>query len=411
MQRLIALIIGNICCCLQIIYISQQYFEYDTLTQVVIYRPSQLKPPAIALCGVAASLTNTSKSTFDIFSSTPTASDLITKVAIHDTSGYEFRRANKSKLNPIRFYKNRYLCYEIKLHPTTVFSRRHLSNGYYFPIFYAVQFVALPLAVHHIIFYMHSSERNFYGISDSYAMHDRKVNIATGTPEANRVALSYSHFTSIHLPPPYKTSCLDYSTVGYESQGHCFDSCIRNLVLGRLPFTPTNILSFEEHASRLLFLKTLAPFNATMSAEIKGFLDFCNQKCSSLDCFREDFVPRRLFAADNPNPEVLLYAPSDPTIISTFKPHIQLVDFITYLLSCVSFWLAWSPVEFLSSLGKKCHNNSDAQTVPRENALRNQLFALHNKLLSLQRSTELKNRNTDARFELLYNLLAKKKYR
>lgn len=43
---------------------------------------------------------------------------------------------------------------------------------------------------------------------------------------SNKFHVSFSELQNVLLPPPYSTQCLDYDTVGDESQEDCFDQCI-----------------------------------------------------------------------------------------------------------------------------------------------------------------------------------------
>lgn len=112
--------------------------------------------------------------------------------------------------------------------------------------------------------------------------------------------------------------------------------------LGKVPFT---VLSLN--GSNYKLLSELDVKNKSVLKELDDIYKSCSAKCPFLDCVQEQYIPRRLSSGNWTTPTVTLMMSSEPRITTQFKPQINPVDYITYVLSCVSFWLAWSPLDFL----------------------------------------------------------------
>lgn len=86
---------------------------------------------------------------------------------------------------------------------------------------------------------------------------------------------------------------------------------------------------------------------------ILKFREACNKICQKRDCTKEMFETNLdyvtyLDATGSPHSIRLSVNPLHSlSVIITHTPRISPVDYITYLLSCVSFWLGISPLSFM----------------------------------------------------------------
>ena len=65
----------------------------------------------------------------------------------------------------------------------------------------------------------------------------------------NYFHLSYAIYVNRLLSKPFKTDCLDYETVQYESQAHCVDQCLTSAMkqsLERVPFSAVSVEPIKE---------------------------------------------------------------------------------------------------------------------------------------------------------------------
>ena len=80
----------------------------------------------------------------------------------------------------------------------------------------------------------------------------------------------------------------------------------------------------------------------------------CAQECetsnSRRDCREDVYVPY-VIAASEDRPVIVLFSSRKPRIVSKSKAAIELIDFVTYVLSAISFWFAFSPLVFFTCPG------------------------------------------------------------
>lgn len=56
-----------------------------------------------------------------------------------------------------------------------------------------------------------------------------------------------------------------------------------------------------------------------------------------------------------------LYASNAPKVTTLFKPSLEMIDYVTYMLSCIGFWIGISPIGLLcdfKKLVKKKHKRN-----------------------------------------------------
>lgn len=174
--------------------------------------------------------------------------------------------------------------------------------------------------------------------------------------------LSYDYTKSILLKPPYKTNCFDYKTVGLDSHAHCYDNCvfyasIRNNIISLLIHRRENL---DYLPVRIMVSNYKCPvrktgdnvlFNNACDLMIRTK---CKVICKRNDCVKEIFEVKleeiTSVLQSEANIKIHIIAPNSLSTIITHIPNISLVDYITYLLSCFSFWVGLSPLGFLLHL-------------------------------------------------------------
>lgn len=178
------------------------------------------------------------------------------------------------------------------------------------------------------------------------------------------IFMRYIYYKTILLEHPYKSQCFNYKPKGLESQGHCFQNCLMNST--RVNIEDTRLLN--------LFVIPYPGYQAieSMTTDVKCtrsndenrtqyskrcFLllrKSCSHICKQYDCIHETFNPVFYIHSFDSKAQLILRSPVDYSTIVTYTPQIDLIEFITYALSCISFWLGWSPLEFLIDYDFKC---------------------------------------------------------
>lgn len=300
----------------------------------------------------------------DIFNATPSPDDILNdercNVVLHNSSSYLSQPSNCAPIFEIRkFYKERYICYSFEFLPmrdTDGFLYSTLSNT----LDLSKMYFRLQVPedrfdnMSQFLFFMTKSSKLPRGNSDNFSFSSR-IRGSSRNPKFARLQMydmSYLRFSSTLLPPPFQTRCQNYENFGFESDTHCYDACLMNFTLkefDRVPFTTA-----VEHPYEAYHLGTKDIRNETLRKQLSAFEHICRETCSRPNCEEDIFIPKvtTKFIAGN----FILFAlrlPNEPDIIATAHPQLTAVDFITYILSCFSFWFGFSPLQLIGNQREK----------------------------------------------------------
>ena len=345
-------------CVFQVYYISFQYFVYDVVSEVSIGRSSPMVPPQVIVCVYQhfayrnISEYRSSNTIRAILDSTYDPKELMVKYTIHKNESYqsdwfESPTINSSYLIVDKFIKRYKICYSIRLNSGLQYREALLTNGIGWPHFYSVQLNATKFgSCDLVMLYMHPADRHFYGLSNAFTENYRALtNHSLGIGDKNHVVISYSRGMRVMKGPPYRTMCLNYSDIGYESRGHCFEDCLYRLAIKEIGKVPFSIMVNQPVDLPMMSFRDDG--NDTISKKLFQLEQRCSRNCTRKDCIKMEFVPKVMSSMKSDNLTIELYAPNEPGIVSIYKPKISLIDYITYVLSCIGFWFAFSPLVFL----------------------------------------------------------------
>src|SRR6185503_6358422 len=81
----------------------------------------------------------------------------------------------------------------------------------------------------------------------------------------------------------------------------------------------------------------------------------CKSWCSQTDCYTEPLVPELIFwtflnyherkYSKISNVTIVIYPSKDPVITVTSTSKMDLIEFIVFILSCLSFWFGLCPLQ------------------------------------------------------------------
>lgn len=355
-DTLIWLLVAIFCGC-HVGYITSQYLEYGTATHITISRYLPITAPSINLCldinemeidrGNGSITDRDEFSAESVFLATPSSSDIVIDCLVHKHGSYDsLVDSNCSALEINKFKKRSKVCYSVRLRSSQPYQYLDIADSEK-PLLFdwflnREHFTKCEMYK----FYMKSRNKHFYGNGATFIRRDTKIkNETSGERNSFEITLSYSSFQSKLLPAPYKSKCIVYSDIGFESREHCQEACIINKTVSRFNRIPASVLIGTDHPHR--HLSVTDPYNETMKAEERNFRTECRSKCSSPDCFDEDIVPKITFIKDVPYSLVILHASNEPTIITEAVVQTSMVEYSTLIVSCLSFWLGFCPVAFL----------------------------------------------------------------
>ena len=336
-------ILGFVGCGLQVVTVTWNYTEYRTSTRIHIKQDATCFPPAIALCFNAATFTDYTIE--QLFSLLTIEQETISSLRYWNEDDTRYNTATEPKdiyslVEIKKFVKLAFVCYSIKRKIEDRIDYKDLTDNFERPMFYRMKFHKLhDLDVRYNYWYMFQNKSKFYGNSAAYAETDSRYTWVT---------LSYRRYRENLLPPPYTTWCYNYTeSRGVEDSGHCFQKCFLNETrnLNMYPFDLMIDASYDLRLKRF----TPALFNQTdLRHEVMKARKMCRYECRFDDCQRDIFAP--IIVSINRDNEftIDLYVSNEPTIKINATPSLTLIDYATYVLSCLSFWISFSPVGIVS---------------------------------------------------------------
>lgn len=362
-------------CIWQAIYITTDYLAYGSVSAANMKRPLTLKAPAVAVCFKREFLVQTTsndevRTVRDWFEQTPKVSQLPILLEVHSlttfttewypkptvgqTKGDDYDHPFRAHIRMSKFLKQGFVCYSIRLVTTREYPYYLVTNSYLDPKYYSLYLNATYFPDNRIVYiYTYPSHLQFYGISDTFTKHERTFPDTGNSTDRtlNAITLTYAHYMVDRLEYPYITDCFDYATVGFQSKGHCYDSCLTNLTIARLKKVPFDVLINEPIDYQIVGHNDHR--NETFKNILRDLEAVCRESCKRSDCRKEEFVPKLISATVNESIVVELYVSNDPYFKNTEKAKISLVEFLTYISSVFGFWISFSPLGLLLYLRKK----------------------------------------------------------
>lgn len=130
-----------------------------------------------------------------------------------------------------------------------------------------------------------------------------------------------------------------------QCRSHCFDSCVASRAVDAVDRVPSSIAvytdsDFSQKAIHFLY----GAKNDTVWKMWQEIDRICSQKCRNADCFNDEYAPKVVSTWPSGNIAVSLYLTNQPDISTKLHPKMNLIDFITYVLSTLSFWYGFSPI-------------------------------------------------------------------
>lgn len=313
---------------------------YNAVNTIRIERPAILIPPKLIFCFIRAATANpgTSNTTVaEFFRRFPTFDETIKTCHAKVNSSDDMSVCGNDTFIGERFMKNHHMCYSLKYRDDVKLDSWMMYMNPNGPqLYYLTINSHLFINSNYTSIYIHPASLNFYGKLDSFAY------VTQDSGYESNVILSYQRYVSILLPYPYITACLNYKTIGYESHAHCYETCIVSVLVnltGTLPVSTVKLFPYN--------LTTHSMTNEAVKQLSERKVVNCLLKCSSHDCYKVDYVPKIHASSPQRNLSFNMLAPNEPDIITVMKPMLYFIDFLTYTLSCLSFWLGFSPFLFL----------------------------------------------------------------
>lgn len=349
--RSIALLIAIIGSSVQVKYISDVYFQYLTVNEVMMTN-TNIEIPKMTFCASPENflLPGQNLSDWDRHfyygerSSFPYVllNESLTNMTIADVLFFKNAHTVVGDYLPLedlmvqtRFMKNEKLCFAVQIKPDYTqmnanFETQVMKQRFVFEI----QF--LPY------FTKHLTEKWFvHAYRDGFAMSERYI----FTPNLTDLILSIQYYRADLKPYPYNTNCRDYNVEGLKSQSDAFEICVKKGCQNLGIYPPFLQFNEDENVTILSeFVQTREHYDQALN--MSRVIERCTSRALKTDCRVEVFVPTK--EQQSRNGRLTLMSPSHPKIITISQAKIDLIDFVTYILSSISFWFAFSPFSLIS---------------------------------------------------------------
>ena len=407
---LFAHLVATLGCAAQLYYICDLYFGYKTANRLEITDPSMVTVPDLYLCGKTRDIIfggrlgvtlsewlkkNRGKLMEELLDRvTETPGEILEKLAVNTNSFVErsFLAPNgsgpdygleeddyrllSSLIQVDTFLKENLICYRLST-----------KGDYNVSLDVLGEHVAgtggtlWSISVPHILEF-NSNVVTVQGREKSglYGPLARSVTVdMTNIGNVKRAGhqISFWKIRTVLLEKPFPANCLNYEKSSvYESRDHCLNECLYEkttklaglihpqVVLESSVKFPIYQTDMHVHRKHSLYSSYRLMSNNT-KAIFKNCSDICHQPSCDYNRYVTEYKGRlaanRSFVFD-----YLLLPPGKPDITSVQVPIVTWVDLVTYILSCLGFWFAFSPLTLLMSGRGKKHPKNEVPTTDVE---------------------------------------------
>lgn len=378
----------NILCLLglawQLYVLFAGYFQYHMVSEIYLEKFDKVVPPAFSLCFPYVQMINLSTlgmnlrdedwskmtpkeitdnsyriqknlSVDEIFDLTYDLRDIITDGFIRELDAYEVEK-REDRMDIKKYVKDDLICYRIIHADQTRNNFHHKSHHLtYGEEAKATLSVTLNksrlLHVTKVLIYLHLVDMYPRGDRDFPLVYVGSNHSSVFAEAGSYLGISYSKYTMYLLPPPYKTSCINYNKLKnktYESQVHCIHYCMRDVV--REAYNLTSFTSTFTKPRRLTMLNKFDIYNDRgLENEFEKLLRKCKKTCPHYNCTRVFFTPSLLSVRDSKDVTLVLYDMNGLEWVSIFQPKTTLIDLFVQILSVTGVWMGLSCVDMVIS--------------------------------------------------------------
>ncbi len=225
------------------------------------------------------------------------------------------------------------------------FKTKEILNNPYKQFVYQIKFSADHKFTvdKNVTVYMH--HRNMLNSGqDNAFLHEGEIKNGS----SKSIYLTYDRYRSELLEWPYRSNCRYYSkTSNFQSQGHCIDYCRIVNTNQELSFISSQCLIEEDdrYPKEVRFDEWSDYDNQTVKDKLAAIDNLCiNRTCSNQDCIRTEFVPMVRKEINAKQFSISVKTARGPDFKVKFAPAINLIDFVTYVLSTIGFWTGFAPL-------------------------------------------------------------------
>ena len=361
----------------QLWLISEMYFGYKVTTSIQISIPDKIHPVSTSFCTRFTDVLDFDRLNKDtgynwtysllapdiqkyqdeltvnqIFAYTPAENQTIGRIVFREDDSYERIEISGNRVYDyfeVRKYVNlEHICYRFHVKRAEVksysfYAVTPTSAGMIYEVFLSPQLSRSdPIKV-----CMHQQHTMPYRSLKIEPVIWRQYDPKTGRAR-------YSKFTSFQiklisqlLPPPYETNCHDYSPT-FASDAHCVQTCVMERSIAELGLVPFSAL-ITESAINETMISVIDLRNQSLVQKLLHMEDVCKQvMCKKSECDMTTTMTTTM-SANSSDFGLKILVPSMPWITVTSNPCMDVIEFLTYVMSAISTWTGLSVMSFMPS--------------------------------------------------------------
>lgn len=378
----------------QILQITNLFLSHNMNTEVVIEMPEEIHPPAVSICVRYADILDIKQIFKDtnfripnfkkfppdfaslqarmnltvaqIFNYTPAVEHFFQYCSVREKHGYNLVQLNGSNclslFNTKKFYVQEFVCY--MLDPSPLYYKNH---KYLYKM--SAYSINLPNAIYQIT-------PNTTAFTESYVVqtciHLRNYYPGNSYPHSARyifhsrarLEYTYSKVTIERLPYPFATDCRRYrfpdQTLFTSNRLGCHNICVYNYTVHTLRKVPFS--SIIPQPLDMRHVNQLEMTNVTLEQNINQYItSVCDVRCAKLDCKKSEHLTQYHAFKTVSSTTFVIKIPDMPFQNIKFKPAMQTIELVVYIMSCVGAWfgisvLSLNPVSFVTKILQKKRN-------------------------------------------------------
>lgn len=183
----------------------------------------------------------------------------------------------------------------------------------------------------------------------------RFINWSDSQPYTNIYSLTYQFIHNWYLPYPYRTKCINYDQEYHTP--FCSTNCTKAQLimrckvnrtleyLGKVPFTDI-IRESEPIDMNHTLLHNRQLYHRNVSKIYNEIEKLCHEKYNRLACtdrvYRTSKIAEEIFDKSN---IFRVYLPMNSNIFIQYEPMLDLLEYFTYMMSCLGIWTGLSVLD------------------------------------------------------------------
>ena len=370
----------------QVALMARMYFEYHVTTTIRMMIPDSVRTAALHVCtrytdvldfdslsrvkgpewrytqaAEAIVRYQASLTVAEIFRYTPREQEVLQEVAFRSGESFERHILPATRLQE-RFTVHKYLnlehvCYKIahrkeEKRPFDYYAVTPVAPGMVWEVFFnKSNLINRSHQLKILITTATAAEYPFRSIGVAPVL--RRDWNESRRAAVNRFAVSKLRLTVDLLHQPFESDCMEYTSLGFNSDAECTQSCLRSLTIAawnKLPFSViVNDSQDERHIISLTDLRDPAFLQQLLSLDRQ-----CQHTCRRPSCHYGTALTVAVPIADN-SFVVRLNVPSEPWVYVRALPLLTLIQFLTSASGIISTYtglaiLSFSPDRLYSAI-------------------------------------------------------------